>query len=37
MRRSIAGLVWWLTDRLPLPEAIEWTLSEWAYVELNRK
>ena len=31
MRRLIVRLLDWLLDRVPLPEIIEWNLSEWVY------
>ena len=37
MRRQIAKFVYWLTDWLPLPECVEWPLSEWAYTQLHPK
>lgn len=37
MRKALAGFVYWLVGWLPLPEALEWGLSEWAYAQLNPK
>lgn len=33
--RALARFVYWLTGKLPLPECIEWPLSEWAYRTIN--
>ena len=35
MKRLAAKFLMWLTNWLPLPEAIEFGLSEWAYQQLH--
>lgn len=37
MKRLLAQIIWDVTEWLPLPEWIEFGLSEWAWVELNKK
>ena len=37
MKRRLAQIIWDITEWLPLPEIIEWNLSEWAWCELNKK
>ena len=34
---ALARFVYWLTDHIPLPEIIEWPLSEWAYNAIKSK